>query len=349
MDYSIIIPYHSNQSFLKACLKSLLFTVPHDVEIIVVMNNSNSNELGIKLNKKRIKIVTYNQDLGYSRAINYGAEIAKGKYLIFCDSDTVYTNNWFANLTNFFQSNNKIGIVSSKLLNPETSRIIDFGMALSKLNNAHPYMDQLLDFELVNKSKKVQMACSANMLIEKKLFKVMGMHDENLVNFYQDNDLCLRLKDFNKECWVVSNSIVYHRGSSSNLSRHSYRADIKGYYVAKNLSRMSIDLNIYYKESFKYFNQNFQKANKYLLIDLSTVGDREWYYDIIQSEFSIIDIYQFPVNDRDLDKIRLIDRLGFNILNTRIPLIYFVDRFIALKENHLWRDLRVIKRDVIID
>lgn len=351
MEYSIIIPYHSNRTHLCLCLESLIATVPQTVEIILVINNSDPQEHLIDINRSRIQVITINQNLGYSKAINLGVTYAKGKHLIFCDSDTVYTKNWFKALTGFYHSKANIGIASSKLLNPNTSRIIDFGMALSKYNNAHPFLDQFPTYPLVQESRKVQMACSANMIITKELFCSMGMLDETLVNFYQDNDLCLRLKDFKKECWVVADSIVFHKGNSSVVNRSPYQADIKGYYVANNASRMEIDLQNYYKESFHLLKGKFHLKDKYLLMDLSTVADREWYHAIIKSYFPVIDIYQSSANKRDADKISLIDSLGYNILCTKIPIIYFVDRFISLEENHLWEIYRGMlgSADVIID
>jgi GT2 family glycosyltransferase len=348
MEYSIVIPYHSNRTFLELCVKSLLETVPAEVEIILVINTTNKSEHETNFDA-RVSVYVVNENLGYSKAINFGASKALGNYLIFCDSDTSFTKGWFENLTAFYKSTPNVGIASSKLLNPTTGRVIDFGMALSKYNNAHPFMDQKSDNHIVCTSRKVQMACSANMIISKNLFLDMGMCDEDLINFYQDTDLCLRLKDFGKDCWVVAESIVYHQGSSSQVNRNPYRADIKGYYVAKNLHRMEIDLDSYYAESFSHFRKTHTYAPQYLLIDISTVADKEWYYETVKKEFSVTDTYHFGATVRDLDRINLIAALGYNLLQTRTPIIYFVDRFISVQDNHLWASLRPHSNDLVID
>lgn len=352
MDYSVIVPYHSNEQYLKLCLSTLKQTLPSEVEILVIANNSNLEKVLPEIDEKKCHLIKIEQNIGYSKAINYGAETAKGKYLIFADSDTIYTcREWFQNLTLCYRNNERIGIASSKLINPYSNRIIDYGMALSRCNNAHPFMDRPANSPLVLESKQVQMACSANMIIEKDLFINMGMMDTELFNYYQDTDLCLRLKDFNKECWVVSDSIVYHKGSSTNISRETYRADVKGLYLAKNVNRITQDLQYYFNINLNYVLKvnDIKFSNKYLLIDISTVADFDWFKEIIKERFRLYDTYDFKYINRDADHIPLIDKLGSNFLTISLPIIYFVDRYISLLNNVLWTKLRDCRHDIIID
>jgi GT2 family glycosyltransferase len=352
MEYSIIIPYHSNETYLQLCLSTLVKTIPETVEIIIVVNN-NQDSLPDFLEDKQFRVLASPQNLGYSKAINLGAEAALGKYLIFSDADTVYLDaNWFNNLTAFYTSNDRIGIASSKLIDPDSNRIIDFGMGLSRYNNIHPFKDRPGDFEPALLTRQVQMACSANLIIEKELFSNLGQLDTDLINFYQDNDLCLRIKEMGKECWVVANSIVYHRGASASINRSSYRADIKGYYVAKNIHRMTIDGDIYFDINFRSLEAALQKrisSDKYLLIDLSTVADGDWFQQLIGKYLEIYLTYEFKLSERDVNHISLLDELGINIIQTTVPVIYLVDRYIALKANALWMRLRDCTTDLVID
>lgn len=353
MDCSIIIPYHSNETYLALNLISLQKTVPDDVEIVIVVNNAQKTKLILPVDEKRFKILDIEQSIGYSKAINLGAKNSRGKYLIFSDCDTVFMQtDWLCNLKAFYVSNKKIGIASSKLINPSSNRIIDFGMGLSKYNNIHPFMDRKIEFSPVLQNRQVQMACSANMIIGKDLFMQMGMLDSDLHNYYQDTDLCLRLKDYKKECWVVASSEVYHRGSSSEIRRESYRADIKGYYVAKNFHRMEIDIEKYFIINYEYYKSyvtNLPNKLKYLVIDMTTIADGELYYDLIKKYFSIYDIYELKYSYRDASHIPLIDFLGANILMLNVPIIYLVDRFISLNDNSLWGAFRNCNNDIIID
>ncbi len=350
MKYSFIIPFHSNEMYLQLCVNSLLKTIPKkDNEIIIIINNANKQFNHISFSNKKVKLFKFKKNLGYGGAVNEGAILAKGKYLCICDSDTVYFGNWFHYISKFHESNKNIGITSSKLINPHSGKIIDFGMGLTKYNNPHPYMDRNDDFHLTKKNRKVQMACSANMIIEKKLFIQMGMHNNELFNFYSDTDLCLRLKEYKKECWVVAKSVAYHQGNSTHNNRSSYNPDVKGYYVKNNHKYMKIDMDKYFDESFKYFEYYKYKQNKYILIDLSTIVDKEWHHNLIEKYFNLFNIYEYPYKERDVTFIPLVEHLDYYHITKNTPIIYFVDRFISLKNNKLWFDIRPNKYDIVID
>jgi len=350
MEYSFIIPFHSNEIYLQLCINSLLETIPKiNTEIIIIINNSNHQFKHIVFDDCRVNIYRVEKNLGYGGAINQGAKLANGKYLCMCDSDTVYFGEWFKYLSEFHISNKNIGISSSKLINPHSGKIIDFGMGLTKYNNPHPYMDRDKDFYLTKKNKRVQMACSANMMIEKELFIQMGMHNEELFNFYSDTDLCLRLKKFNKECWVVADSIAYHQGNSTDNNRSSYNPDIKGYYVKNNYKFMEIDMQKYFDEAFNYFEYKKFKKNKFILLDLSTIVDKQWHHDLFRQYFNILNIYEYSYKTRDITFISLIEHLNYYHITLKMPIIYFVDRFISLENNHLWFAIRPNNNDIIID
>lgn len=350
MTFSFIIPFHSNETYLQLCINSLLETTPQkDSELIIIINNSNNQYKHIKFDDNRVKIYRFDKNLGYGGAINKGAELARGKYLCMCDSDTVYYGSWFKYLSDFHLSNKDIGISSSKLINPHSGKIIDFGMGLTKYNNPHPYMDRDKDFELTRENKQVQMACSANMLIDKEVFMQMGMHNEELFNFYSDTDLCLRLKEFKKECWVVANSIAYHQGNSTSNNRSPYNPDIKGWYIKHNYQLMEIDMDKYFDEAFKFFKFERFTKKKFVLLDLSTIADKEWHHNLIKQYFKLLNIYEYPYIERDVTFISLIEHLNYYHITLKIPIIYFVDRFVSLQNNQLWFDIRANKNDLIID
>ena len=81
-DYSVIVPFHSNQRLLQVCLSTLIATVAADAEVIVVVNNSQTADPPEGLTEGRIQVVRYQDKLGYPAAINAGARVARGRSLI---------------------------------------------------------------------------------------------------------------------------------------------------------------------------------------------------------------------------------------------------------------------------
>jgi GT2 family glycosyltransferase len=347
--HSIIVPFHSNQRLLRLCLTTLLKTVPPDVEKILVLNNHQKEALPRSVNRTQFKSVHYEQSLGYSAAINKGVALATGKTLIFCDADTFYFGDWFSHLTTFHQRTQNIGLASSRLLDPRTARVLDFGVGFTRYNAPHPHRDLHADHPAVSQPRTVQAACSANMIIDAKLFEKVGALDEELSYGYSDLDLCLRLNQLGKQCWVVSDSTVFHRGESTGVNQHVYKADVKAIFAAKNTNRLQVDMQEYFQESLAEFQRSRNFAEGYLLIDLSSVIDRTWHYDLLKEFIEILSVYDYSPGARDLATISLIDHVGLNVLQSSTPLLYFVDRFVCLQQNRMWFDMRRRKDDLIVD
>lgn len=350
MRVSIVIPFHSNSRLLDACVSTLIKTVPEDIEIVLVKNNSDEKEIFGDVYPQRIRNISIGKSLGYSRAVNYGVGECSGDILVVADADTFYTNDWFSSLLRFHNGYNKNGLSSCKLLSISSGRISDFGMALTKLSNAHPFKGRPANHPLVSRTRRAQMACSACMMINRRLFETIGGMDEELHNFYQDTDLCLRLKEQGHPTWVVAESVVYHQGNSAHSLRAPYRADIKAIYGAKNWHRMTVDMPQYFSEAVKAFRlEGGDPQLWYLLVDLSSVGEHEWYHDLIKSMFRLSGIHEYYSNERDKEAICVLNEVDVHLRTTSCPIIYFVDQYTALRNNALWCSLRSGRGDVVID
>jgi GT2 family glycosyltransferase len=347
-EYTLIVPYHSSLSFLRLCLESIEKTVPPDVERLLVINNS-SPEVPPWI-PSSFRCFTIASNLGYSAAINVGAREARGKHLIFCDADTFYFGDWFHCLTRFFKATQRVGMASSKLVDPGSGLVSDYGIGFTKYNAPHPFIDNHPNVAFLKEPRRVQAACSANMIIERKIFEELGMFDEELLNFYADIDLCLRINEMGLECWVIPDSVVFHRGNSAQSNRSAYRADVKGAFMGKNSHRFFPDMDIYFRESLSSFGaERCLRTKGHLLVDLTTIVDKAWHYDLFKQYIDLKSFYEYGVRDRDNLHIALIDLLGFNLSSSAIPIIYFVDRSLSLRLNKLWLILRERQDDLVID
>ena len=83
---SIIMPYHRNKQMLLYSTKLLNKIIPNEVEIIIVGNNSNTEELNINLSD-RFTYIKYDESLLYSETVNRGVHAAHGEIITLCDQD----------------------------------------------------------------------------------------------------------------------------------------------------------------------------------------------------------------------------------------------------------------------
>lgn len=90
MKYSVIIPVYNSEKTIKRCIESITSQARTDVEIIVINDGSTdmSESICNKMQSQYNNIVYIHKgNGGVSSARNLGLSVAKGKYVMFIDSD----------------------------------------------------------------------------------------------------------------------------------------------------------------------------------------------------------------------------------------------------------------------
>lgn len=124
---SVVIPVYNVEKYIRQCLDSLLIQTLSEFEIICVDDGSKDNSYNILCEyaskDKRIKILTQN-NLYAGVARNEGLKIAKGKYVIFLDSDDFFHPRMLEELYNKAELlNAQIVVFGYSVYNDKTKRI----------------------------------------------------------------------------------------------------------------------------------------------------------------------------------------------------------------------------------
>ena len=95
MNVSVIIVNYNTKELTKNCLASIFEKTKNiDFEVIVSDNGSTDGSIEmIKSDFPQVVLIENNANLGFGKANNIAAKIAKGKYLLFLNSDTILLNN----------------------------------------------------------------------------------------------------------------------------------------------------------------------------------------------------------------------------------------------------------------
>lgn len=108
---SIIIPYYNTSwDMLKMCIDSIKNQESNDYEVLLI-NDKSSNEEGINrcreyvIEDKKFKFFDNDINRGVSYTRNKGIELARGKYIMFVDSDDWIENGTLNNLIQKAQEN----------------------------------------------------------------------------------------------------------------------------------------------------------------------------------------------------------------------------------------------------
>ncbi|MBR4592154.1 MAG: glycosyltransferase family 2 protein [Elusimicrobiaceae bacterium] len=106
---SILVCAYNAQEYISQCLDSLLTQTFHDIEIIIVDDGSTDetpNILASYATKHPIIRVLHQKNAGPGVARNLALSHAKGKYIMFCDSDDWYEPTMCEKMYSCINSNN---------------------------------------------------------------------------------------------------------------------------------------------------------------------------------------------------------------------------------------------------
>lgn len=227
MTLSIIILSFNTRELTLKCIDSIIGQYKKELdeskfEIIVVDNASTDDSVSsIKkqvLSIKNIRLVENKKNEGFSKGNNIGAKGAKGKHLLFLNSDTEILDDGLLKMTNYLDVNEKVGILGAKLTFPNGKVQSSCGKFYNLLNSFFMLfgLEGMVRF-IPEKTKPVDWVSGAAFMIRKDLFNKIYGFDENIFMYTEDMELCFRAKKENFGTVFFSGCNISHKeGKSSN-------------------------------------------------------------------------------------------------------------------------------------
>lgn len=225
---SIILVNYNGADVLTDCLNSVEKFIPrYNYEIIIVDNDSQDNSIDIIENKfPNIKLIKLSKNIGFGSGNNAGAKVAKGEFLFLLNTDTIITSNILPHLIDLMEENPEVGIIGPKLLFPDGSFQISFSPKISikgeiEAKKLHSYAQSPAKLNLLENNfqqiKEVDIVVGAAFFIRADLFHSLGGFDEKFFMYFEESDLCQRVKNAGyKVLYTPEVSLIHIRGHSVN-------------------------------------------------------------------------------------------------------------------------------------
>lgn len=199
---SILIPNMDHISDLKKCIDSIRAKTTYpNWEVIIIENNSKNPatfDYYRSIESEQFRIVKWDSIFNYSAINNFGAQYAKGEYLLLLNNDIeIITPDWIQEMLMFCQRSD-VGAVGAKLYYPDdTIQHAGVGIGILTLaghlhrgfDRLHPgYMGRLIY------AQDLSAVTAACMMIRRDVWDQVEGFDEVLKVAFNDVDLCMRIR-----------------------------------------------------------------------------------------------------------------------------------------------------------
>lgn len=216
---TVSIVSHGQSHLLKRVVKQLV-AIKKVKKLIITINTP---EKIVFLKNKKIYLVKNFSPKGFAENHNTAFKYCKTDYFCVLNPDIKLINNPFNVLLKFIS--NRTPLVSATIINKkyeieDNARYFPTPISiLKKLFFDHKGIYKSKNNSSYNKISPEWIA-GMFMLFTKKIYKKLDGFDENFFLYYEDVDICCRLKKLNKKILVIKNTRVIHdarRSSRKNL------------------------------------------------------------------------------------------------------------------------------------
>lgn len=300
---SIIIVSYLVEAELLRCIESIALSKQKIEFEIIVVDNDEKKTLGKKLKKLNhyVKYIKAAGNIGYAAGNNLGARYSKGDYLFFLNPDTRLVSGSLDDLITFFSKKN-VGIVAPLLLGLDGKAYQQGSLELSpiraifslsffsKLFRNNPISRKYLMLGWARKRiKEVGVSPGTAFMIRKSVFEKIGGFDENFFLYFEEFDLCRRVRKLGYRIYINPEIKMIHEwGSStkkSNLNIKKIFEASRFYYFRKHFGLLQALVT----EGIIRFNKNlaiilftllvgfFLRSHK-IADTMAFIGDQGWFY-----------------------------------------------------------------------
>ena len=282
-DLSIIILSYNTKDITRRTIDSLLETLKKtklSYEVIVVDNNSTDGSQDMLLTYPRqiIRLLFLHKNVGFGKGNNKALALAKGKYILYLNSDVIHENVNYDTLISYMDTHTDIGALTVKVVLtngqidpashrgfPTIWRSFTYYAKLEKLFGKVTGVNKLfggyhLTYLDVQKTHEVEAITGAYFLTRKSLMEQLKGFDEDFFMYGEDLDLAYRVKEAGYKVLYYPRYTVTHLKYQSGIKTENttIRKEIKRHFYQSMM--------IFYKKHYEKDNNPLVNKVVYSII-----------------------------------------------------------------------------------
>jgi GT2 family glycosyltransferase/glycosyltransferase involved in cell wall biosynthesis/SAM-dependent methyltransferase len=211
-EVSIVVPAHNQNLFTFTCLKAILLSTSGiEYEVIVVDDASSDATEEMLASVHGLRSERHSVNLGFLESCMTGAALARGKYLVFLNNDTVPIGGWLESLIQTFSRHPDAGLVGPKFLNDDGT-LQEAGGIVWRDGRAWNYgRGDDPERPEYNYLREVDYCSGACIAIPRELFFALGGFDRIYApGYYEDSDLAMMVRHAGRKVLYQPSAQIVH-------------------------------------------------------------------------------------------------------------------------------------------
>ena len=234
-DITVLITSFRSKEKIYSCLQSIGTKAK-----IIIIENSNDIELKEKAESlyPNLQCILSAENLGYAKGNNLGLSKVKTKFALIINPDAYLDKDTFENFVTAAKKIKNFSIIA-------------------------PYIQEKKDENMLKKNElnkilEVDNVKGFAMFLKMDEFEDTGFFDENFFIYFEEIDLCKRLRKKNKKIFLDPNIKIFHAGGSSHDKEINNQMEL-----SRNWHWMWSSF-YFYKKHHGYFYALFKMIGKFV-------------------------------------------------------------------------------------
>ncbi len=248
-DIAVILINYNTSKYTLECIQSIVEKTSSSIsyQIIVVDNNSEINDYdNLKNNFPDNNSISLHRSVintGFGGGNMFGTQEARAKYLLFMNNDALLLNDALSILKNYMDNQPEVGLSSAQNYDEDHNLVpsFDYNKDLYRLVLGRGFLQKKNSKKYYNRKEKhtspitVDWVNGAFLFFRAEAFNKIGGFDTNIFLYFEEMDLCHRLKlNSYKTVLVPSAEILHYKSVSTGTSKNIHiEAFISHLYVIK--------------------------------------------------------------------------------------------------------------------
>ena len=218
-----VIVHHRGLRLLECCLESLLASSGVELTIVVVANACTEPLPEVASSSSRVHVVTSERSIGFSAANNLGADWLRSRcadcqLLFFVNNDTLVETTTLERLAAGLTASETRAIAGPRLMIWGADGVLN-SLGLNVTGTGEAWDEgigrPLSDYQPLDAVRDVLAVTGAALMIRRRLFEQLGGWEELYGFYFEDIDLCLRVRSHGHQVVVVNDAVMRHAISAT--------------------------------------------------------------------------------------------------------------------------------------